>query len=523
MKKAVLLSLLVFFSISGFSQLVSDTHLGKVYWGKEFKQARTGFSQLLGEDKKHFYTINNWEEIVVLDTNLNFVSAHPIQFSDAKKLRYFELEKVLFLNKEIIFITSGYNFRNKEIVIQKHTLSTSALHKKATSSRISSFKADKKQAKLNQLYVEVSQDSTHYLLYHNLSTEKKEDNESFFAIITNSSLQKKWDKQIEVPYSSKLFTIEQIKLDNKGGLHILGINFFGKVKTKVKGKPNYHYRILSYTAQGEKDFEIALEDKFITDMNIISNAYGNLIGVGLYSSEGTSSIKGSFYLKINHRSQKIVIHKIFPFGYDILQNYLSEQKIATGGEIMLYNLDQIILHKDGGLSFSAEQHYRNQKVYSQLNPSGGAINYTVDFFHHNDVLVFRHDISGELLWTSLLKKTQATSNDGGYYSSYQLLPQKDKLYLLFNDHPDNYLPVEEEEEERSFVFHNEPGATCLSVASIDTKGNIHYKKLLNHHEIGLNISPASIQQFDDNQILLVGVKRRKQRFGKLKLSPQTQD
>jgi len=77
-----------------------------------------------------------------------------------------------------------------------------------------------------------------------------------------------WNKDITLPYDSKLFVNEGLLLDNAGNIYIRGRIYNEVVKEKKKGAPNYSYKILAYRDEGKsfKEYSVNLKDKFITDL-----------------------------------------------------------------------------------------------------------------------------------------------------------------------------------------------------------------------------------------------------------------
>lgn len=511
MKAKWLLFNLLFLTVSiVFSQNTYNSAVGKIQWGKTFKQARKT-SKIIGTDGTYYYTLQD-RRINKLDNNLSLFSSGKINFKTEKKNRHFAFHNIILSKSNIYLFTSHYDFDTKKVIINTHTLNKKSLTLYENSTQIGTFQGTKGQVKTGFSII-ASPDSSKFLLCQNLSTERKADNEHFYAIVLDSKFQPLWSKEITIPYSSKLFDIESFKVDNQGNVHIVGINFFEKVKEKVKGLPNYAYHILSYTQQGktQKDYQVTFQEKFITDMNIAVNPYGNIIGVGLYSDKGTSSIRGSFYVKINAISKKVVIQKLYPFKKDILEKYIKPKKLLKGkNEILHYALNHIYIHTNGSISFTAEQYYKTQETYSQINPNGGVITYTSTNYHFNDILIFHHSLSGEQKWTSILEKEQRTSNDYGFYSSYTLAVKNDVLYLVFNDNSKNYLP----NEERQYIYTRSKRNSCVSVATVSLQGKINYYQLFDTKEVDTYTAPSICKQLKNHEMLLIGFRGKKRRFAK---------
>jgi len=214
---------------------------------------------------------------------------------------------------------------------------------------------------------ELSDDSTKVLIYYNLPFDKGEKEKFGFHVYDNQ-FNPLWEKQVTLPYLEELFDVEDYEVDNSGNVHLLGLIYKEKRKTKRKGDPNYKYQILSYSNQGSalEEYPIQIKDKFLTDMQIAINEEQDIICGGFYSAEGTYSIEGSYFLKIDSDTKEIKSKAFQEFGIDFVTQNLSnreekasKRKDAKGKNVELYRyeLDDIILRTDGGAILVGEQYY----------------------------------------------------------------------------------------------------------------------------------------------------------------------
>lgn len=152
----------------------------------------------------------------------------------------------------------------------------------------------------------MARDTSKILVYYQLPYEKKE-NEKFGFHVFDNDMNLLWTKNVVLPYEDKLFGVTDYKIDKKGNVHLLSILYKEKAKTKRAGKPNYSYKILSYTDEGKnvKEYDVTIKDKFFTDMQLAISDNYDLICAGFYSDLGTFSIKGSYFLRIDSESKQI--------------------------------------------------------------------------------------------------------------------------------------------------------------------------------------------------------------------------
>jgi hypothetical protein len=93
---------------------------------------------------------------------------------------------------------------------------------------------------------------------------------------------------------------------------------------------NYKYVILSYKNEGKdfKEYELAIEDKFITDVRVAALPNGDLACAGFYSDKGTFSIKGSCFLRVNGQTGELMKVSSSEFGIDFITQNMTERQEA---------------------------------------------------------------------------------------------------------------------------------------------------------------------------------------------------
>jgi len=226
-------------------------------------------------------------------------------------------------------------------------------------------------------------------------------------------------------------------------------------KDRIKGKPNYQYHILAYLDNGKKikDYEINLEDKFITDITYTIAKNGDLICSGLYSENGTSSIKGAFYMTIDFDTRKVKNNSIKEFDEEFITQGWSDKAIAKAKkkeqkkdraiEMYEYDLSDFVLRDDGGAVLLAEQYYVRVVTTTTTDANGNTTTRTTYHYYYKDVIVVNISPKGKIEWATKIDKYQHSVNDFGYYSSYVLQVDGDKLHLIYNERARNYFEKDE--------------------------------------------------------------------------------
>ena len=370
----------------------------------------------------------------------------------------------------------------------------------------------------------ISNDEKRILIYHNLPYERDE-NETFSYYIFDKDLNLLWEKNVTLPHENELFSVVDYDIQENGDLYLLSKIFKEKAKDSRKGKPNYHYQVIAYTDKGEntKEYPILLEKKFLTDMKIAINLEGDIICGGFYSDNGTATIKGSYFLKIDESTKSIVFKSFKEFEIDfIIQNMTDKNKRKIqkrkekGKDVELYEYDlaDIVLKEDGGAVLIGEQHYVREVTTTD---SQGNISISYHYYY-NDIIVISIDPEGQIEWTEKITKKQRTVNDNGLFSSYALAIVGDQLNFIFNDNAKNLATSKMTKGKAKGVVYDFTKRFKSSVAvlvQIDSDGRQVKEALFNAQEAELLIRPKVAEQISNQEMVIYGQKRRTERFGKI--------
>lgn len=523
MKQIILIiNLITFLSLHSFGQ--TNSNKTDILWGPEIKASkRSTLTDIIGYDETGIYAIKTkntgiygWNSTLYLEHYNEKMSQSrsvelDLKFELEEKKRESLFEFIIHVDNEIYLFSSLKNQKKNLLFIQ-------GINKKT-------LQADKNIKQIAEIdYSEntifnsgnfnykISNDSTKILIYYNLPYNRRESQKFGFHVF-DKDMNQLWEKIVISPYKEALFEVEDYKVDNKGNVHLLGLIFEYERREKRKGKPNYKYQILSYYNNGNelKEYPVVVEGKFLTDMQIAINDNQDIICGGFYSSEGTFSIEGSYFLKINGQTKEINSKEFQKFGIDfITQNMTKKEekkrkrKYAKGKntELYQYNLDNIILKDDGGAILIGEQYF--VKIVSSDR-------YTKYIYNFNDIIVVNMSASGKIEWTKKIAKKQKTINDGGFFSSYALSVVKDKLHFVFNDNSKN-------------LFYNGEGKlhnfnvrkkSLVVLVTIDTNGEQTREKLFTSKDINTLTRPLVCEQISKNEMVLFGQKKKTHQFAKI--------
>ncbi|MEO6166764.1 MAG: hypothetical protein ABIO46_07155 [Chitinophagales bacterium] len=341
--------------------------------------------------------------------------------------------------------------------------------------------------------------------------DDKDLNEKFATAVFDTSMNSLWEKQITLPYESELFEKEQLLLDNNGNIYLSGRLYNEKAKEKRKGVANYSYKIIAYRDKGNdsREYEVNLSGQFITDIGFNITADDKLAVAGFYSTQGTYSIKGISFTLIDAASAVMLKQGSKPFDAAFLELFTRSQLDKKDQEIYRYSLDKIIIRSDGGVLLLAEQYfvesYTTRDYYN-----GQYVSRTTYYYNYNDIMAINVNPNMTIAWATKIPKRQVTTNDNGYYSSYTYAVAGDKIYLLFNDNPDNLL-VTDPAQVAKYSGVQKSVATLVTISS---DGKWKKSLLFSNREQGQILRPKICKQISENQFFLYAEKGRNYVIGK---------
>lgn len=520
--KQLLVSIFIMSCVTLFAQ----SSKVKVLEGAEFKESKKErFEGIISTDKTGYYAIRTKKSKTFLehyDQKLNKTLFTELNLKEGKKDKVYEF---VVDTEEKIYLFSS--FRNQKLKkkflfsqsVNKKTLQVNSDLKKVAEIDYSS----RNRYKSGTFSHELSDDKSKVLIYYTVPVGKNEPSKKGLHVL-NDQMKQLWAKNVKMPADAG-FGLKDFKIDNDGNVHLLGIVYEnGTSKEKRKGKPNYHYEIISYYSQGKKvkKYPVKVQGKFLRDMQIAIGTNNNIICAGFYSSKGTFSISGTFFLKINRNSKKIVTQNFKEFGIDFItqnmtvrQEKKTKKKKAKGKNVELYeyDLDDLIIKPDGGVYLVGEQFFVKVVQHTSTDSNGNTRTTTSYHYYYNDIIVVNFSPSGKIEWTEKILKKQHTVNDGGFYSSYVTCVQGDKMFFVFNDNVKN---LQENDKNKYAYFTKSKKTSTLVMVEVSNKGQQKKEVIFAARSYPILARPLLSSQVSEDEVILLGQRKKVNKLTKLK-------
>jgi hypothetical protein len=504
--------------------LSAQVPLPKIKWGTEFKAAsRSSLNDIVGYDNTGIYAIKERYGFASVKYSLEHYNQQfiPTTSFDLNLDDNREVELIVQLRNKLFLFSSLADSKTKVNTLSVQEINKKTLRPDPSMITIATinFKGELK-SNSGKFRFRVSRDSSKVLVFYNLPYNKDEP-ESFGFTVLDDQLRPVWSKEATLPFENELFDLESFRVDNQGDVYLLGLIYKEKRKSKRKGAPNYQYQIFAYRDQGKsvKEYLISMEDKFLTDMQIEILNDKNLICAGFYSAKGTYSIRGTFFLTIDAVSKEVKTRSFKEFGVDFLAANMTEnqaekikkkEKAGAENELYEYDLDRLIVGKDGSAILLGEQYFVNSVTHTYM-VNGVMQQNTVVHYYYNDIIAVKINPSGEIQWAEKIAKRQHTKGDGGFFSSYTMALIKGNLCFIFNDNPKNagYTGT-------GRVFnYNGFAESMVMVVNVDQSGKQTRQPLFGTIDVDVITRPKVCEQVANNEVILFGQRRKTHQFARL--------
>ncbi len=302
----------------------------------------------------------------------------------------------------------------------------------------------KKRNNAGEFSIEVSEDSTKFLIINQPPFDKKADATMNFKV---------YNPQLENLSSSKLATDEKDKnsdvmdqlLGNDGKIYVL-MKVELEKKQRKRGQSSFYYSVYTVdpTDQSVAEYQVVLPKKNIEDLAIkLDNDRNKVICTGFYSdlksSEYTGKdIDGFFYMRVNVKTSEVEVSGTKPIDKKMVLELKEKRKLKDGeGISKTFDIVKIINHLDGTVTLLAENRYLIIKRTTTTTANGATTTTTTYHYYRKNIFVIKIDKDGGVNSFIDIPKYQYTVDDGGVYSSFLAMESDDRLLLIYNDHRDN--------------------------------------------------------------------------------------
>lgn len=520
--RRTILPLFFFTCLAAIAQPKTDK--ASIDWGPELSSKETGtFSELFGQsDNAVYMTMYKKRDLMVQKMDGTLRSNYSKLLDLGMDKDDLGLEDMMVLGDRILVFASLYDKKEDHRTLYLRTFDEATMAPQGGWKQVARYDSEKEAQ--GGYGVTLSPDEKHVLVHINLPYDKDAP-EKFKLNVFSAAMEPEWDREVTLPYSDKEFSFEEFRLANDGDVIMIGVKYAEKREAKAlkrAGKAQYDYHLLTYSADGSnEDHTVAVKDKFLQDLTLsLPDGPGPILCGGFYGEKGANKVRGSFFLRLNPTTKTVEHESFKEFADDFITQYMTakqEEKARKKAEkkdedlqMYEYDLDEIVRREDGGAVLVGEQYYTYVTTFTSSGPNGQQYTTTVYHYVYNSIIVINIDPQGNIEWASQIPKSQHTTNDGGFFSSYALAVKGDHLYFIYNDNGKNlFLNAGDKFESTDF----QGKSSIVTIATVNADGHVTREALFDPEKRELILRPKSCRQLQDDRMFLFSTRKDDYRFG----------
>jgi len=506
-------------------------------WGETLtSDSKVYMPNIFGEDNDFIYVISYERgDIAIEKFDKRTWEKSYSKVIEAKSEEYYEgegfqdksekvLEYVTLLSNQFLVFSSDFDKENNTYSLYTSIYDAKTGEKVEENKKLYEVKVEK--LKRRGKWGFLSSKNRKYMLIHHFAYHKKKKMYETHNLIIDKNLEILVDKKETENRDEETYEIYNYIVDNEGSF------YYAK---RYNAAETY---VVSYDVN--KDYEkweekIVLENMKIgsklTNVSFSVNSKNDIIISGIYTIENTETknvstndanyAEGCFYIKIENFSKEIQISKLNLFSQEFKNSFRNSKQIKQEKEgkiSSLFNITKILNKENGGIIFIGEKYY--QVHYNNMT------SYVAHFFA--DLIVLNFSPNGELLWEKRLKKMQGYGSSGMKnvnkinsqlrYFSFTAGLSRNKLYILYNDHPKNVGKEMSKTFEPLFIAHLRTIKDAIVLVNeIDLKsGNIKTSIVDDLKKEKLYLKAMEYYQANQaSDMILLGQSKKNYKFGVL--------
>lgn len=410
-------------------------------WGKKVKTKHTIQNIHFTDDDSFFAEAWKLKKKSVMLYYDNLTLHSTTLYNAVVNNKATDFEGIHELNGKMYVFTSQDNKEKTEKTLYVHEFKRAPEYIKIEGKPIASFAFDNKNKRRTSFKLTTSSNKKKLCVnyYSNPKKEKNSDEGRYGYFIFDENLKLENEGSFKDIFEDQKESVSRYFLSNAGTLFLV-------TQQTAENQP-FTVRFYKVTGENVDAIELNLKDKYINQLRIIQNEEGQFVVSGFYGNltsdlnKLATGIRGVFFAIIAPETGELVNSGFNEFedafiqeGFNKRELKKSEKNEKKGVEPSLQNF--VMRHfstSEGGESFGiAEEKYVTQHTRTDRN----GLSTTEYIYHYNDIIVFKLNADGELVWKKKILKTQV-SNIANQLSFLTVM-KGEKAYLFFIDANKNY-------------------------------------------------------------------------------------
>lgn len=312
-----------------------------------------------------------------------------------------------------------------------------------------------------------------------------------------------------------LIRVDKFKLRNGHMLYVMQHNKpVDKHDKKHKDdEPEHTFELLEYAGtQMVSDIPLVVPGRYLQNVTCAEDENGDILCAGFYGTQGTSTIQGAYYLRLDERTGSVRHMSSQDFSDEMMKSGLSDNeadRISKKAErqdaelaLPVYHLGHLMARDDGNHVLIAEQ-------TTTWQTTGGTIS---DHAVYNDLIVMDVGNDDQIKWMVKVPKRQHLMNDQGLHGSYAVQFGSKTVDLLFNDDDAN-MPLDPSKKMATYYGSSSANALVVLV-SINDEGQMERHAMFGEGgKEGTCIEPVNCMQMPEHRLLITTEAHNTYRLG----------
>lgn len=247
--------------------------------------------------------------------------------------------------------------------------------------------------------------------------------------------------------------------------------------------------------------EFPLDGMFAASSYMRMDNVNNRIYIGgFYSDKKAGNYEGVLFGYYDVATQSIQHRKMILFDAQLRAATSDKNKKRAFNDFVVR---QLIVRNDGGFVLVSEDYYmtiRNATYapgwgYYSMYYYGPYSMPSIREYNYNDILALAYNAEGTREWSSFVRKSQYSQEDGGMFSSYALLNTGGTLGFLYNDYNTNQ--------------------SRIQLATIDGAGQVNMRSMAAEGNAAPDWLPRSGKQVAAREMVIPCFRKRQICFAKI--------
>lgn len=322
-------------------------------------------------------------------------------------------EGFIALSNKMILFRSVYNKDAKKSVLFAHELDQKGMVMDPAGKEIASIPSEKVMNSGNFI-IKASPDGKSFVILSEFPFVK-ETKEKFAVTVFDNSMKQLWTKEMDLLHDSRRGPTNDPSLSNTGIVYVI---------KKVEGPKNADfytsYQIADKGAKVKENvIDMEAPKKIVNYGSVIDETSSDLIIAGYYTEDGKVTLggtgfKGYFTSRISGSTGDNAARTVNAF-----DKTYSNLRVTS------------LLNIKGNTFLVGEEKFEENIATEQKDSKGFAVYNRV--FTSEDIHVSVFDISGKNIINSVLRKTNKSTEDGGFANGLSASIVGEQIMLVYND------------------------------------------------------------------------------------------